>query len=323
MAKRPTVSLDQKLFLAAVANDPERVLSLLAQGASVNARDAGRFSPIECSLAVRDTAFLRALRLGHLDCAEAMLPHADLSLLGANGDTPAILAVMTKNPDWIARIDASWQPAIANDIGRDALRSAVGMNLAKASGLLSLQVHPGASSQKSTSSFSHAALAGSDELLASILPALVAGSTAEELSAALCQCATDNRLAAAVFLLDNGAIPDAQFLAEAFRRSQPEMIDLALAAKDPLIADADGVDGFSLAVQSGEPLPLLKTLPFFSLASEDALVELAETICSMQMPHSPAQKVSLARALLDQLNLGLSTPQPCPSAIRASRVLRV
>lgn len=323
MSKQAAVSLDQQLFLATAANDCARARALIAQGANVNARNAARLLGHESAMSIRDTSFLHALRLGHLDCADAMLPHADLSLVGVNGDSAAILAVMTKNSTWTARIDAQWQPALPNVWGRDALRSAACMDLVEAASFLSLQVHPDAEHPNTTSSFSYALSAGSDKLLDAILPALVAASTPERLSNCLLRCAADNRLSAAKFLLDNGAMPDSQFLEEAFRTNAPDMIDLAIGAISPLSVDAKGLDGFVLAVRSGAHCAILKTLRFFSPASEDALAELAEKISRLPSNNSATQNLAQARAWLDQLNLGLSTPQPTPEASRASRPLRV
>lgn len=312
---KPT--LNQQLMFAVVANDAASAAALVESGADANARDSRPLAHEYAEESARDTAFLHALRLGHLACAEILLPRADLPLAGFKGDSAAILAVRSKDMSWIAKIDASWAPERPNVNGRDALRSAVEMDLNEAALHLSPLCFAGACHAGSSSALLRALEIGSAKMLAAILPQFSTRASPEDFSAALKDCALHGRLDAAKSLASSGARLSGDLWPAIFTGVAGQsfnFIDWALLAIGPLSTCAQGRDALACAIELKNSLAIRCVIHASSPAPQESLAALVEKIDDLCRSNSSSvANTAQARAWLCQLNLQWDLPQ-CEAA---------
>lgn len=311
--KKSKPTLNQQLMFAVVANDAASAAALVESGADANARDSRPLAHEYAEESARDTAFLHALRLGHLACAEILLPRADLSLAGFKGDSAAILAVRSKDMSWIAKIDASWAPELPNVNGRDALRSAVEMDLSEAALHLSPLCFAGACHAGSSSALARAIELGSAQTLAAILPQFSTRASPEDFFAALNDCALHGRLDAAKFLASSGARLSGDLwpaMFTGFAGQSVSFINWALLAIGPRSTCAQGRDALACAIESKNSLAIRRVIHASSPAPQESLAALAgklEDLC--QSNSDSVYNTAQARAWLCQLNLQWDLPQ--------------
>lgn len=214
--------LAKRLFSAIRCDDPRAVAQELANGATPNWFESGPAPAQPLSRNARqalpastlgDTAFLLALRLGSLKCAEILFTDADLSIIGALGQTSCNLAVRTKSIDWARRVCSLANPSIKNLDGRDALRVAVDHNFIEAvSYLTSLpMVDPNqsrkADNHRSQTPLCAAVILGLPSIVNILAPITInLARDALEAPSPLALCAIHNRVDCARILVENGAL---------------------------------------------------------------------------------------------------------------------
>lgn len=124
----------KKLFEAVLDNDPAAALAALASGGSPDARPRGQLG--HTSASGQDTAFMRALRLGHSACAEALFPLIKLSATPFYATDALALAVATKNMDWVSRVLPFCAKSELSHEKCDALKMAADLEFFEATELL-------------------------------------------------------------------------------------------------------------------------------------------------------------------------------------------